>query len=749
MYTLYRPDNVDPSRLESIDVYEYADIDKKLKSSLLYQIAISDPIERKKKLDYLPLPATLDIETTTIPVGHFLNRSDRPFAFTYSYQIYIAGYQWILRTEEEFMNFMEAVASVLDEHALCLVWYVHNLSFEFQFLKKVLKTDFSSVFALQTRRIGKFLAYDGHMEFRCSYLLSNMSLEKFTENFCDSRFRKDKDLIDYEIIRFPWTKLDNNILYYSAMDTITLYQAVISIMEKEGDDLKSIPLTNTGYVRRSCRSATLGDYQDTKNPDKKRKIYRYKHMMEKCSVDLDIYRMLEDAFRGGNTHANRFIIGKLLTKDKGLTVGSVDLTSAYPAVMICSGDFPMGKLTECTESVQKIPDLEYYCRHYWIIVEAVFEDLELRDPYHTPLPYIPIGKVKREKWTDEKGKIHMKGGIYDNGRIIKQDGYLTYTFLGCEWETIKKQYKGKIKITKAYYTSKGYLPDDFRKTIYDWFLGKTSLKNVQGKEYEYMRSKNRINSCYGMTVEKIIKFMIECSEDGILTARTPTEEEALKQIEDFKNPMRRKFLLYQWGITVTALVRMNHMTLVDITGRDFVYGDTDSVKFINPEKYLPEIEKYNETWIRYAKECGVPFQATAPNGSIQTLGVADYEGCYDSFITLGAKKYADVVDGKLDITVAGIPKKIGAKLLGDIHNFREDFVFMVGDDGGLSDRQSWKKCLTYRDDTDFMLVVGKNAVHVGSCIAMERIPYHLGLSDDFRDLTGYNGQVTELDDVWY
>lgn len=45
------------------------------------------------------------------------------------------------------------------------------------------------------------------------------------------------------------------------------------------------------------------------------------------------------------------------------------------------------------------------------------------------------------------------------------------------------------------------------------------------------------------------------------------------------------------------------------------------------------------------------------------LGVYEYEGTSDRFITLGAKKYAQEKNGKLEITIAGVGKKKGAEEL--------------------------------------------------------------------------------------
>ena len=55
------------------------------------------------------------------------------------------------------------------------------------------------------------------------------------------------------------------------MDVITLHKAIENLMEREGDDIKSIPTTSTGYVRRSYREACLG--KNTKSPKKQDKSY--------------------------------------------------------------------------------------------------------------------------------------------------------------------------------------------------------------------------------------------------------------------------------------------------------------------------------------------------------------------------------------------------------------------------------------------------------------------------------------------
>ena len=58
-----------------------------------------------------------------------------------------------------------------------------------------------------------------------------------------------------------------------------------------------MPYTSTGYVRRLAKNAISSvNYQWRKN----------------IQPDKNVYELLRQAFRGGNTHANRFFIGQLL-----------------------------------------------------------------------------------------------------------------------------------------------------------------------------------------------------------------------------------------------------------------------------------------------------------------------------------------------------------------------------------------------------------------------------------------------------
>lgn len=742
-----RPESVPQERLSKIEYYEndYPEL-----SQAFREIVSRETYARKNKPSICADFATLDTEATSIARLTDWNNTETDIGFIYLVQLHVAGKNFIFRTIYDFADAFESVViPQLQAENACIVIYVHNLSFEFQFLKSVISI--KDVFALKNRRIAKVTAYDGALEFRCSYLLSNMSLEKFTENYNDERYRKDKELIDYEVKRYPWSELSNEILYYSLMDVVTLYQAVLSIMNREGDTLRTIPMTNTGYVRRACRNACIGEYHNTRKKsvriEMNQRYGSYKRLFQKCELSLDQYNMCVTAFRGGNTHASRFYSDCVLEN-----VGSYDFASSYPAVVICSNQFPMGKLEECTNDVQTIENLLAFSERFFIIVEVVFESLELKDPYNCPVPYIPVAKVERisENEYDFISDVSREtlDIINDNGRIIKINKPVRFTFLGVELPVILKQYTGIMHVTKCYYTVKGYLPDELRKTCFDWYDKKTSLKHVAGMEYEYMKSKNRVNSVYGMMVEQIIKEIIEYNDsDKLLHSRQPTEDEAAEQLKNYYTPMQRKFLAYQWGITVTAVARVRLQEMIDLCGNDFVYCDTDSCKMLNPEKYLQAFDEYNKKWIEYADKCGCDYYAFTKDGEKQILGVADYEGSYDKFKTLGAKKYAVEKNGELEITIAGVPKKAGAQLMGNIDNFRIGYRFEVKDDDSVKLRQDWKKTLTYNDDFNEIFMIDGKELHIQSNVAILRTTYELNITDEYQELLNNLNTVYTQDDI--
>ena len=107
------------------------------------------------------------------------------------------------------------------------------------------------------------------------------------------------------------------------------------------------------------------------------------------------------------------------------------------------------------------------------------------------------------------------------------------------------------------------------------------------------------------------------------------------------------------------------------------------------------------------------------------MGVCEKEGHYPRFKTLGAKKYAyEDESRKLHITIAGVNKRLGAKEMGSLENFREGFIF--NDAGGTES--------IFNDDVDYMIEREGRALRITDNIVIRDSSYTLGITDEYRDV---------------
>ena len=240
---IIRPEEFDPEMLKGIPL----------------QKRKGRPGARAKKPQthhYKDIVCAFDIETTKISRGSFrisegVRREDY-FSFMYIWQFQVGpGITIIGRYWDEFVILMQEIARALGEDERIVI-YDHNLSFEWSFLHdmQVLGpyVDDESVFCLKPRKVCKFLAFQNKLEFRCSYIHSNMGLDAFTKKMQVKHQKLSGEEFDYSKIRYPWTELSDRELEYAANDVIGLVEAIQKEMEVDHDDLYSIPLTSTGYV---------------------------------------------------------------------------------------------------------------------------------------------------------------------------------------------------------------------------------------------------------------------------------------------------------------------------------------------------------------------------------------------------------------------------------------------------------------------------------------------------------------------
>src|SRR6185312_16214401 len=96
-----------------------------------------------------------------------------------------------------------------------LVVYIHNMAYEFQFMKRLFKWE--SVFSVGERTPIKALTTTG-IEFRDSYILSGMSLADVANNLSDNSLSKMTGDLDYDKVRHYLTPLTSAEMGYCEAD---------------------------------------------------------------------------------------------------------------------------------------------------------------------------------------------------------------------------------------------------------------------------------------------------------------------------------------------------------------------------------------------------------------------------------------------------------------------------------------------------------------------------------------------------
>jgi hypothetical protein len=592
----------------------------------------------KKKIKYMDIITAFDIETTRIIV------IEQSFMYVWQWQ-FGHDYTVIGRTWDEFNNFQQQIAALLKEDEY-ICTFVHNLSYEFQFLRGIYNFQKEDVFALDSRKVLKCTMYN-HFELRCSYIHSNMGLDEYTHKMGAEHGKLSGEDFDYSIMRFPWTVLKPKELEYAVNDVLGLVEAIEIEMKLDNDNLYTFPLTSTGYVRRDSKAA----------------MRLVSHTFVRNQLpNYYTYQMLREAFRGGNTHANRYYAGIVLKNVK-----SSDRSSSYPDVL-CNCQFPVSDFYHAGGvSFNELLDL-INVRKKAVIMRVSITKVRLHDKFWGA-PYLSRDKCR-----------NMSGAIFDNGRILEAD-YLETTITDIDFKIILSEYDFDdfvpFDVEHARY---GVLPKPLIETTIEYYVAKTELKNVAGEELYYMKSKNKLNSIYGMMAQDPVKQSIDFINDEFVKHCDNPEE-----ILTTNN--KKAFLCYQWGVWVTAWARYRLEEGIQIAGDSFVYCDTDSVKYIdNGEVKDCDWETFNKQRIKDSKKSGA--FATDPKGITHYMGVFEEEPEYAEFSTLGAKKYCykEKGDNTIHVTIAGVTKKKGGEELekaGGMEAFKEGFIF--GREGGKKD----------------------------------------------------------------
>ena len=541
--------------------------------------------------------------------------------------------RYIGRELTDFCDLLYELKQYVSEFAV-KICYVHNFSFDMNFLSNVIA--FSDVFARTPRHPMCAYSRQFGIEFKCSYVLTNLKLETWAKAL-KLPVQKQTGLLDYKVLRTPKTPLTDDELKYAIADLDVIYYGIKVYREQYGG-MHNIPLTQTGKVRLVCKDALKSDgfYCDK--------------VTKLMPQTLDEYIAQAHAFLGGTVLCNWLF--------KNRTIHNVlcfDIASSYPWVLI-NNRYPMTVFLKVPRGKEK--QFMYNEKYCYIIHFSVgrFES------------------VYNCHFMSKSKALHIKNAVCDNGRICSADSG-EFILVNTDFELFLKCYGLKfedINIITFEYSRTGYLNDNFRRLVISLYKDKTTLKDVEGQEQLYQNKKEQINSMYGDFVTKIfsdeIKYKQNNDEEWQRVALDETSfNKALARLNRKRYQNYKAFIQ---GVFVTAWARKRIWdAIIQEFDDDLVYTDTDSLKIAdedgtNYQRIMSYFERENKIVLsrheQIAKDLKIDINDLSPvdiHGHKHPIGVFEQESTCKSFRSLGCKQYiAEYEDGKKKLTCAGVSK---------------------------------------------------------------------------------------------
>lgn len=613
-------------------------------------------------------------------------------------------YQWAICIKQHIYVYGRKPTELIDFMVRCseyyelsydkrIVIYIHNMQYDFAYLKKYLSRYDPQI---------KVLAIDRHcvltvdvlgFRFICSYKLTNLSLAVLSSKYA-KRYIKAVGEIDYNIIRYQDSELTEDDWYYMFSDVASQYDGVREYLAMNGYTFAAdAPFTSTGFVRVDMRKASKTDDS-------------WRDEFQLSALSLSDYRLCRQAFMGGITicsykYAGVTIREKAIVKKSkagnefsSLEMGHDDFTSSYPARQMLDY-MPTGRPMHYGDITEK-SEFEWLISKYCCVFMLTLENVHLKKG--VTAPYIPSSKcLGVDTIVNEKG-VKVPDWLKLNGKIVYcKKMTIAVTELDYKW--IKRQYTASaMYVSNMICFKRGKLPAWFKGKVMELFTNKSTLKHKE--PILYAKSKNLLNGIYGMTATAIIRPSYEINQDSIIGKVVAGDVDA-----DDENKLKKyyrshnSFMCYQWSLYTTAFARDALMTMIESTGdgvgtdddltevyKNFLYCDTDSVFYIKTP--------YNRiTMERYKKECIDRAIAGGAYVGENYLGAPTNEPHLRAFKGLHAKCYAmeeiDEDTGKynLKVVIAGIPKKSikwkagkpvkrsNSQELGEIDKLEDGFTF--------------------------------------------------------------------------
>lgn len=615
--------------------------------------------KRKAKRKIFSDFVALDTETS-----HNHDR-ENPVGWIYQWCFAIGDNVVVGRKPSELVSALKRVAShVCADSKNVILVFVHNLSYDLAYLRPfLLEFGKPKMLAVANHKYISFTV--GCFEFRCSYKLSNRSLEKWCADL-NTVHKKLVGAIDYETIHTQEEVLSDTDWDYQIEDVLTLRECMQKQLKLYGDTLATVPLTSTGYVRRECRRHFREDRKNRKR-------------FLSCRINAEIYGFLCRAFSGGLTHGNRFYMEKTVEG----SIAHRDFTSHYPSCQKCF-DYPIGRFCLYSEkglSISKLHELE---KENCFLAEIVIRDCCIKNK-DVVLPIISVSKLR-------EGQLENCKVEADNGRVLEAKGLFTLVVTELDFYWLERLYDfGEIFVGRVYTAKKGKLPKYLIDTVDEFFHAKSDIKErikeeadadrKADLELDLMKSKNSLNGIYGMTATKIVRESYTINDLGEWIKQKPTD---INGVIDAYYKNENSFMQYQYGVWTTAHARYQLLyyiyDVIIANGGEYLYCDTDSCFYLTNEECEKAVEEENVRRRKIGDENG--YYITTGTGKKVYYNQFTFEEFSEEFRFLHAKCYAFVTKGELKCVVAGVSAYEDSTRqysredeLGEIDNLKDGFVF--------------------------------------------------------------------------
>ena len=658
-----------------------------------------------------------DTETSK---GHEVSSDPLPnhvCAWTISFRAYHCNICTIYGTKpSEMIEAFKKIRAALKGDDIYI--YFHNLAYDYVFLRLFLFAAFGTpVKELNTKpHYPIMLGFDNGIILKDSLCLAQCKLEKWA-NDLNVNHKKAVGSWDYDIIRDQSDTFSRAEKRYIENDTLALCECLDAFCVSLNKTIYSIPYTATGIPREEVRERA--------------KQHKGHENFLREALSYDQFQKFMKLYHGGYSHANRFYIGDILADD---ITACRDFASSYPYCLIAfkypsSAFIPLGRDVKPEYILENADE-------YAFVFRISFKNIRLKD-HLLPMPSLQASKCEHT--------INMKE---ESGRVI-QAGYCTLYI--CEQDLIVLNslydWDPESICTEVEVSPKDYLPRWFTDYVYDLYAEKCRRKPLQKDDpVAYALAKARVNSVYGLTVQKSIREnFIEVTEPGKYKINWDGDTawfESGEYRQDFDQDLKAEYekylknpntvLPYQWGAYCTAFAFRNLFELGSCVNCKY-----DSLGYLAypPHWYYSDTDScYSDDWnedkiAAYNKKCKENLKANGygpviVNNKEYWLGVAEPDSEYSEYVVLGPKRYCgrSTDDNELHITVAGVPKD-GAKCLeNDIDKFHRNFIF----DGEITG----KKAHFYFFSKDG-ITIDNFGNEVGDSIDLQPCNYHLGAVDKY------------------